>query len=125
MLEDVDVENIKISVMGGPIFRDDDPEHRGVQIPRDFWKLIAFRDTADDEFKVAAYILSQREFVPTEILELDMFRLYQTSLSKLGEETDLDFDALAGFDTFTSDTESIDGSGVREIQGREDLLATS
>lgn len=122
VLEDVDVEDIKVSVMGGPIFREDDPEHRGVKIPRDFWKLIAFRDTADNEFKVAAYILSQREFVPTETLELDMFRLYQTSLSKLGEETDLDFDALVGFDTFTSDTESVDGSGVREIKGREDLL---
>ena len=123
VLEDVDVENIKISVMGGPIFRDDDPEYRDVQIPRDFWKLLAYRDTADGEFKVAAYILSQREFVPTEVLELDMFRLYQASLGKLSEETSLNFDALTDFDTYTGDTETVSGAGVREIKGREDLFA--
>lgn len=122
VFEDAKVEDLKVSVMGGPIFRDDDPEHRGVKIPRDFWKLLAFRDTADGEFKVAAYILSQREFVPTEILELDMFRLYQTSLSKLSEETDLDFNTFAQFDTYNLETETISGAGVREIRGREDLL---
>ena len=122
MFDDVKVEDLKISVMGGPIFKDDDPEHRGVKIPRDYWKLLAFRDTADDEFKVAAYILSQREFVPTEVLELDMFRLYQSSLSKLSEETNLNFDAIVAFDTHSSDTETVSGAGVREIKSREDLL---
>ncbi len=122
VFKDIKVEDLKVSVMGGPIFREDDPEHRGVKIPRDFWKLLAFRDTADGEFKVAAYVLSQKEFVPTEVLELDVFRLYQTSLSKLGQETQLNFDGLSDFDTFTSDTEAVSGSGVREVIGREDLL---
>lgn len=123
ILDDVRVEDLKISVMAGPIFREDDPKHRGVKIPRDFWKLLAFRDTADGEFKVAAYILSQKEFVPTEVLELDMFRLYQTSLRKLCEETSLDFDALVEFDTFSSENESVSGEGVREIRGRGDLVS--
>ena len=122
IFDDVEVEDIKISVMGGPIFRDDDPEHRGVQIPRDYWKLIAFRDTSDGQFKVSAYILSQKEFVPTEVLELDAFHLYHTSLSKLSEETELNFDDLLSFDTFSGSHESVSGSGVREVEGRDDLV---
>ena len=113
---------MKISVMGGPIFRDDDPEYRGVKIPRDFWKLLAFRDTADDEFKVAAYILSQREFVPTELLELDIFRLYQVSIEKLKEETELNFGSLADFDTYINDTETAGSIEVREIEKRSQIL---
>jgi endonuclease G len=124
IFEDVDVEDLKISVMGGPIFRDDDPEHRGVPIPRDFWKLIAFQDTTDDQFKVSAYILSQKEFVPTEVLELDAFHLYHTSLSKLSEETQLSFEELLAFDTFSDSRESVSGSEVREVVGRENLVNT-
>ena len=122
IFDDVEVEDLKISVMGGPIFRDDDPEHRGVQIPGDFWKLIAFRDTADGQFKVSAYILSQKEFVPTEVLELDAFHLYHTSLSKLSEETELNFDDLLSFDTFSANNELVSGSGVREVMGRGDIV---
>ena len=124
ILEDIEVENLKVSVMAGPIFQTDDPRHRGVRIPRDFWKLIAFRDTSDSEFKVAAYILSQKELVPTEALELDRFNLYQVSLNKLSNEMNdsLKFDDLLGFDTFSSAHESVSGSGVREIGGRDDIL---
>ena len=122
ILEDIEVEDLKVSVIAGPIFRDDDPLHRGVGIPRDYWKLIAFRDTDDDLFKVSAYILSQAELIPTEALELDMFQLYHTSLSKLSEETDLDFDDLLEFDTFADDHESVSGSGLREIVSARDLI---
>ncbi|QGJ71790.1 DNA/RNA non-specific endonuclease [Planctomycetales bacterium 10988] len=123
IFEDVEVKDIKISVMGCPVFRDDDPEHRGVQIPRDYWKLISFCDTAYGQFNVSAYILSHNEFVPTESLELDAFHLNQISLSKLSEETELNFDDLLAFDTFGDSHQSVSGSGVREVKGRDDIVA--
>ena len=39
---DVDVEDLKVSVFGGPVFADDDRVYRGVQLPREYWKVIAF-----------------------------------------------------------------------------------
>jgi endonuclease G len=121
-MEDVNVENLRVSVIAGPIFKDNDPKHRNVKIPRDFWKLIAFRDTADNQFKVAAYVLTQSELIPTEALELDPFKLYQVSLTRLANETNLGFDDLLTFDTMVETRESLVGSGVREIKGRSDVV---
>jgi endonuclease G len=122
ILEDVDVENLRVSVIGGPIFKENDPVHRGVRIPKDFWKLIAFRDSTDNQFKVAAYILTQSNLIPTEALELDPFKLYQVSLPKLAEETGLNFDPISPFDTQESTRESLEGSGVRIVNSRNDVL---
>lgn len=122
IMEDVDIENLRVSVIAGPIFKNNDPKHRNVKIPRDFWKLIAFRDTADNQFKVSAYVLTQSELIPTEALELDPFKLYQVALTKLANDTGLGFDDLVPFDTMDSTRESLDGSGVREIKTRNDVV---
>jgi endonuclease G, mitochondrial len=122
IFEDVNVEGLKISVIGGPIFRDEDVTYRNVKIPADFWKLIAFHDEDSGVFKVAAYIISQKELVFTELPKLDEFHLYQVSLRKLAKETGLDFDEIIEFDSFDSATEAADGSGVREIGSRVELL---
>ncbi|TWU09729.1 DNA/RNA non-specific endonuclease [Allorhodopirellula heiligendammensis] len=119
---DAKVDHLKISVMAGPIFKETDKKYRDVQIPDDFWKLIVFHDEEDDEFKVAAYIISQRDLVFSEGQVDDEFHLYQVSLTKLAEETGLDFDDIAEFDTHTEATETARGVGVREIKGRENLL---
>ncbi|MCA9189170.1 MAG: DNA/RNA non-specific endonuclease, partial [Planctomycetales bacterium] len=119
IMEDVEVEDLRVSVLAGPVFKDDDVEYRSVQIPRNFWKLIAFRDTADDRFKVAAYILGQSVI---EALDLNEFRLYHVSLNTLSHETGLSFDELTEFDTFDNTRETLGGRGVREIRRREDIL---
>ncbi len=128
VLTEVDVEDLRVSVMGGPIFREDDPVHRGVKIPREFWKLIAYTDTADGKFKVRAYQLTQRDLLTDlEALELDPFRIFQISLDRLEEETGLAVDSLKEADTFTSGvlTEAFElerVSQAREVLGLEDLI---
>lgn len=98
---DVEVEGLRVSVLGGPIFSDEDPIHRGVPIPRQFWKLVAYTDSEDGAFKVRAFVLTQRDLLTgLEALELDPFRVFQVSLSKLAGETGLGFGSLGQFDTF-------------------------
>jgi endonuclease G, mitochondrial len=128
--EDVDVEDLRVSVAGGPILLDDDLEYRGIKIPRDFWKVIAFKDNEDGKFKVKAYILSQSNLLDDlEALELDPFRLYEVSLNELENRTSLNFSAVKSHSAFSGPTlaelESIPGArrGVREIFDRERLLA--
>jgi endonuclease G, mitochondrial len=44
IFEEVRIENLKISVMGGCIFIEDDPEYRKTRIPREFWKILVHRE---------------------------------------------------------------------------------
>ncbi len=125
---DVDVAELRISVLGGPLFRPDDPVHRGVRIPKDFWKLLAYQDNADGRFKVAAYLLTQRDLITDlEILELDPFRVYQVSLEKLEEETQLTFRGIGAYDTFRPgpEIEALPGRPrpkAREVRSVETLV---
>jgi endonuclease G, mitochondrial len=129
ILEDVDVENLRVSVFAGPIFCSDDPVYRDVKIPRKFWKLIAYVDTADNKLKVASYVLTQDNLLnDIEALELDPFRLYQVPISKLGDITGLSFGELKNFDTFTGDMEKASPEAIgeqqnaREIRSRNEVI---
>ena len=117
---DAKVDDLKVSVVAGPIFRSSDKVYRDVQIPDDFWKLIAFHDEDDDELKVAAYIISQKDLVFTEGQVDDEFHLYQVSLGKLAQETGLNFDDIAEFDSFDDGGEST-RDGYREIESRNEV----
>jgi endonuclease G len=40
--EDVDVEDLRLSVFGGPLFGETDVRYRDVLVPRSFWKVLAY-----------------------------------------------------------------------------------
>lgn len=85
---DTDVENLRISVFGGPVFQEDDREFRGFLIPREFWKVIAFKEAG--RLKAKAFILTQ-SLDQLEALELDEFRVFQVAVSELESRTGLSF----------------------------------
>lgn len=129
IFEDVDVEDLRVSVLGGPVFRRDDPVYRGVKIPRDFWKVIAYRDAGSTGLKLAAYVLTQDNLLDEiEALELDPFRLYQVPVAKLETITGLSLGALAPFDTFTAGVEKAapeaigDRKRAREVRNRDEIV---
>jgi endonuclease G, mitochondrial len=94
---DVDVEDLRVSVFGGPVFHDDDRVYRGVQLPREYWKVIAFRESG--RLTARAFLLTQ-SLDQLEALELDEFRVFQTSLAELEARTSLTFpDVLRDADT--------------------------
>src|SRR5262245_29503284 len=80
VFEDTDVENLKVSVFGGPVFNDDDREFREVLIPREFWKVIVFVEGG--RLKAKAFLLTQN-LDALEALELDQFRVFQVALTEL------------------------------------------
>jgi endonuclease G len=100
---DVDVENLRVSLIGGPVFRADDRVIRGVPIPSEFWKVIAFVENGT--FKAKAFLLTQ-DLDPLGAaapagLELDRFKVFQVSLSEIEQRCGLTFaPVLTGADTF-------------------------
>jgi len=122
------VKDLRVSVMGGPILEDDDIEYRGVKIPKSFWKLVAYVDSADDQLKARAYILTQDNLLDDiEALELDPFRLFEVSLAELGQRIGLGFGAPMAADAFVPDAApevfevAARYASVREITSAADL----
>lgn len=85
---DVDVQDLKVSAFGGPIFQDNDREYRGVRLPREFWKILAYMEQGT--FKSSAFLLTQN-INPFEALDLDEFRAFQVSTTELEDRTGLRF----------------------------------
>ncbi|MGP5220472.1 DNA/RNA non-specific endonuclease [Arthrobacter rhombi] len=91
LYEDVEIDSLRVSVMAGPAFGDDDQVYRGVGIPREYWKLLAY--CRDGTLHVAAFLLTQDLDRLRALMAWDEFRLYQVSLAELQERTGLVFAA--------------------------------
>lgn len=89
---DVEVADLRVSVFGGPVFQPDDRPYRGVRLPREYWKVLAFRDAADRAagVRARAFLLAQN-LDHLRSLELDEFRVYQVRLDDLERRTGLRF----------------------------------
>lgn len=89
LYEQVDVEDLKVTVFGGPVFQLSDQVYRGVGLPSEYWKLIAFKE--DGLLKTRAFLLTQDLDQLRVALALDEFRVYQVSVGELAQRTDLKF----------------------------------
>ncbi|WP_247048723.1 DNA/RNA non-specific endonuclease [Arthrobacter rhizosphaerae] len=97
---DVDIDDLKVSAFGGPVLQDDDRAYRGTQLPREYWKVIAFMEHG--HLRSRAFLLTQN-LNQIEALELDEFRVFQVAVTEIEERTDLSFpDKLRDADTFVA-----------------------
>ncbi|OZI07419.1 endonuclease [Siphonobacter sp. BAB-5385] len=80
VFEQTEVDHLKVSVIGGPVFRTDDQVFRGVAIPREFYKILAYVEAGT--LKVRAFLLTQN-LNDLSFLNLDAFKVYQVSLTEL------------------------------------------
>jgi endonuclease G len=122
IFEDVDVDDLKVSVIGGPIFKDKDFPYRDLLVPRSFWKIIAYIEQG--ALKAKAYVLTQDDLeAKLESLGLEEFKLYQTSLQELASLTQLDYGNLTGVDTMSAAPETLDAPAARRINARAEVNA--
>ncbi len=97
---DVEVEELKISVLGGPIFRTADPEYRGVKLPKQFWKIIYYREVGDATVVAKGFVLTQADLISgLEALELPEFAVFEVPIPRIGELTGLKFAGAEGPET--------------------------
>ena len=115
----------KLSIFNGPVFRNSDRVYRGVKLPKEFWKIIAF---ANDSGKpsVAAFVLSQAELIADlkEEFEVGEYKTVQVRIKDLESRTGLDFGPFDGWDvmekpeateSFTGDTAMIVVNSLDDI----------
>jgi endonuclease G len=92
-------DDMRLSVVTGPVLRDDDPVMFGVQIPVIFWKVIAFIHDETREPCATGYTMSQRDFLRAEEF---VFGRHQTSQVPLAV-----IERMAGL-SFTGDLRRLD-----------------
>ncbi|WP_230862517.1 DNA/RNA non-specific endonuclease [Amycolatopsis camponoti] len=122
VLNNADNHDLKVSVVTGPVLAEDDDRYRGVQLPRQFWKVVAMVK-ADGTLSATAYLLSQEELIHgLEVageFDYGAYRTYQVPVRRIADLTGLSFGALTDADPL----ERLESTGaVREIGDVDDLL---
>ena len=106
-LEDYILQNsrahrLRVTVFTGPVFRDDDPEYRGVQLPREYWKVVAV--VTEGRHSATAYMISQSDLLETlRAFGFGRYKTYQVSIEQVEHLTNLDFGELRQFDGYTTE----------------------
>ena len=100
----------RLVVVTGPVFADDDPEYRGVRIPRRFYKVAAhLREHGDGgapQLASTGFVLDQTPLVADvvrapsaqEVPEIGGFRTFQVPVADIAELTALDLGPLVAAD---------------------------
>lgn len=122
ILRNANNKDFKACVFTGPVFRADDKRKKGVQIPRELWKVAVMKNASTRKLSVTAYLQSQEPWLPQlEWVYADEPKTYQVPLVKIAELTGLDFNGLDQFDPL-----NLDGTETAlpafEILGPESLV---
>lgn len=102
----------RICVMTGPVLDDDNPVRFGVQVPVDFWKVIAFIHDETHRLTATGYLMSQRTFLRQDEFVFGEFifghhETAQAALATIEAKTGLDFGTLRRHDPFKGDLEAV------------------
>lgn len=95
----------RLSIFNGPVFRPTDRLHRGLQIPKEFWKIVMYRHEHGRHVALA-FLLSQEGLIaelPFEQFIIGPYQPYQVRVRDIEPRTDLDFGRLREADPLGQD----------------------
>ena len=105
-LQNAREDDQKISVLTGPVLREDDPVRDGVAIPIEFWKVIAFVHDTTGALSVSGYMLSQRRFLGEQEATFGAYETYQVPLATIERLAGVRFGDVAAHDVLRGAPES-------------------
>jgi endonuclease G, mitochondrial len=90
----------QISVFNGPVFRSTDRTHRGLRIPKEYWKIVVYVKSGGT-LSALAFIFSQEGLIanlPLEEFPIGPYRPFQMKIREIEARTKLDFGQLRAAD---------------------------
>jgi endonuclease G len=108
-------DSMKISVITGPVLKTDDPIRFGIQIPRVFWKVIAFVHEDTGTLCATGYSMSQEKFMRPEEFVFGAYETHQRSLRWIEQEAGVSLGALQKADHF-KETEGVEAGALQDFQ---------
>jgi endonuclease G len=107
ILQNADRENLRVTVFTGPVFATSDETYRGIQLPRQFWKIVVM--LKKKKLHATAYLLSQAKLIQG-LVEADFsygkYKTFQVPITKVAKLTGLTFGKLPAADPLNKTTES-------------------
>jgi endonuclease G len=125
-LEDYILKNaanlhFKANVFTGPVLADDDDAYEGVQLPRQFWKVVTMVKT-DGRLSATAYLLSQQHLIeglrPREAFSYGAYKTYQVPVTKVEKLSRLSFGLVHADPLATRDVEAT----AKELDRPDDVV---
>jgi endonuclease G len=123
ILDNADNLKFRVNVFSGPVFAAGDEQYRGVQLPRQFWKVVTMVKQ-DGQLSATAYLLSQEQLIKgletvPEAFSYSAYRTYQVPVRQIEGLTSLSFGSLADADPLGRQEAAI---SARELTRPEELL---
>lgn len=101
ILNNADTEDLRVSVVTGPVLAEDDDRYRGVRLPRQYWKVVAMV-MSSGELSATGYLLSQAGLIDgleaTAEFSYGAYRTYQVPVRRIEALTRLSFGDLVAAD---------------------------
>ncbi len=120
LLQNADRENLRVTVFTGPVFAASDELYRGIQLPRQFWKIAVM--VKKKKLHATAYLLSQASLIKG-LVEADFsygrYKTFQVPITRVAKLTGLTFGKLPAADPLNKATEST--ATLREITALTDV----
>jgi endonuclease G, mitochondrial len=122
VLKNADNADLTVSVVTGPVLAGDDDAYRGVQLPRQFWKVVGMvKETG--ELSVTGYLLSQaallEELRTREPFSYGAYRTFQVPVRRVAAMTGLGLAPHVAADPLERMRAA---PAPRELVGPEDLV---
>jgi endonuclease G len=112
----------RATVFTGPVLAENDDVYRGVQLPRQFWKVAVMIKT-DGRLSATGYLLSQEELLKSlavpEVFSYGAYKTFQVKVSDIEDLTGISFGSLRDNDPLAAD-EALE-RGPKEIPTFEDI----
>lgn len=123
ILENADNRDLKVSVFTGPVLAADDDRFGGVQLPRQYWKVVAMAKQ-NGQLSATGYLLSQEQLVEglevaPEVFSYGAYKTYQVPVRRIEELTHLSFGSLREADPLEQQEAAV---AAKEIERPEQLV---
>lgn len=124
-----DSNRLRLSVYTGPVFADNDPLYRGVQIPLQFWKIAAWADP-NGVLAAAGFLLDQtpelddidlRQISAGSAPPLGPFKTFQVPVLTIADLTGLRFGPLVEADRLPASTTALPSHVRIRLRSLEDV----
>jgi endonuclease G, mitochondrial len=113
--------HFKANVFTGPVLAHDDDAYEGVQLPRQFWKVVTMVKK-DRQLSATAYLLSQEHLIAglraREAFSYGAYKTYQVPVAKVEELTRLSFGLVHADPLATRDM----AETTKEVGRYEDVI---
>jgi len=98
ILQNADVNDLKVNVFTGPVFNKNDLVYRGKYlVPSEFWKVVTIIKN-DNKMSSTAYLQTQKQLIADLKFVFGEYKTYQIQITKIESLTGLNFGNLREFD---------------------------